>query len=219
MKLFPRHKTDEKEEDEIKGSARKPLLSSGAARSESLLEQPDSADEPCTLEQPEVHGSSAELRSDGTPEQPELASLPPAEQRRQLVAHLAKTADTAIVDLLPPPDDVRSGDYGGWWMHGVCASDGCIYFVPGGASRVLKMDPNDGQFEVIGPDLGNDDLKWIGGVAVRQPLSIPRPAAAFAHQKVNTFESLVLHRVPTAASTAFRAKRNASSRSTRRQRR
>jgi hypothetical protein len=156
MKLFPRRNADEAEEEEIKTSARKPLLSPGAGRSETAIE----------IQRPE----QPEPRSEESVLDIEFASLAPAGQRKQLVAHLAKSAESAIVDLLPPPDDVRSGDYGGWWHRGALARDGCIYWAPGGASRVLKMDPNTGKYEIIGPDLGDDDAKWAGAIAVRQPL-------------------------------------------------
>ena len=68
---------------------------------------------------------------------------------RVVISYLQKSSQTAIVTTIP------AGEKGfeGWWWGGVAAKDGCIYYVPGGANRVLRFDPSDGARQLIGPEL------------------------------------------------------------------
>ena len=55
-------------------------------------------------------------------------------------------------------------DYGLWES---CAAtlDGCIYFMPGKARRIMKLDPNSNDaISSVGDDLGGELYKYIGTV-------------------------------------------------------
>eukprot|EP00966_Prymnesium_polylepis_P057450 1330448-Prymnesium_polylepis.1 len=82
----------------------------------------------------------------------------------QIVEYLQKSAAEAIVHTLDAPLE----GFGGWWYDGVLSPhDGCLYYMPGGANRVLKFDPGSGKRELVGGELlEKKDLshKWMGGV-------------------------------------------------------
>ena len=55
-----------------------------------------------------------------------------------------------LVLIIPPVGTTLEG----WWWGGACSPhDGCLYYVPGGAKRVLKFDPATGTRKLIGPEL------------------------------------------------------------------
>jgi len=62
-------------------------------------------------------------------------------------------ADTELVG-----DDLTLG--GEKWSSGVVAQDGCMYFIPARATRILKFDPASGHTSLVGDDLGDDPWKW-----------------------------------------------------------
>merc|ERR550532_1309968 len=48
--------------------------------------------------------------------------------------------------------------------RGVLARDGCIYFAPRDAARVLRIDPQTEAVEYVGPELPGEDKYLSGGV-------------------------------------------------------
>ena len=73
--------------------------------------------------------------------------------------------ETGRTSELPLPVEVAPG--GEWQWHGAALGlDGCIYAIPAGATRVLKIDP----FTNVCSLLGDEDLepsvacKWYGGL-------------------------------------------------------
>ena len=84
-----------------------------------------------------------------------------AAAEEQVLRHLQKSAATAIVTTLDAP---REG-FDGWWFGGACSPhDGCLYYVPGEAKRVLKFDPATGTCELIGPELKGGEGKYATAV-------------------------------------------------------
>ena len=52
------------------------------------------------------------------------------------------------------------------WLEGALASDGCIYYMPYNARRILKLDPeNDDSLSLVGDDFGEEDDKYNGAIA------------------------------------------------------
>jgi hypothetical protein len=49
----------------------------------------------------------------------------------------------------------------------VRGADDCIYGIPFKARRVVKFNPVDKSLKEIGPDLGEDYGKWMGGALDR----------------------------------------------------
>ena len=51
------------------------------------------------------------------------------------------------------------------WTTCAVALDGCIYFMPAAARRIMKLDPNNGDaMSCVGDDLGDGWKKYIGTV-------------------------------------------------------
>ena len=85
---------------------------------------------------------------------------------RSVVSYLQKSSQTAIVTTIAASPETGTERW--WWWGGVTAADGCIYYIPGGANRVLKFDPTTGSRELIGPPLKGQtfkgELEWMAGV-------------------------------------------------------
>ena len=63
------------------------------------------------------------------------------------------------VNLLP-----EEGDHN-MWASCAAALDGCIYFMPANANRIMKLDPNNGDaMSSVGDDLGDGRHKYVGTV-------------------------------------------------------
>ena len=70
------------------------------------------------------------------------------------------------ISLLPTS---KEGFGEGWWLGAALGPDGCIYYMPGEANRVLRWDPATKTKSLIGPQLftGSSaglDHKWVCGV-------------------------------------------------------
>ena len=52
------------------------------------------------------------------------------------------------------------------WISGALALDGCIYYMPSRARRILKLDPSDDSLCSVGDDLGDESYKYLYSVAV-----------------------------------------------------
>ncbi|CAJ1342089.1 unnamed protein product, partial [Effrenium voratum] len=50
------------------------------------------------------------------------------------------------------------------WLGGELGCDGCVYGIPGSASRVLKVDGS--RVELIGPELAGK-FKWLRGIELK----------------------------------------------------
>ena len=51
------------------------------------------------------------------------------------------------------------------WASCAVALDGCIYFMPYNADRIINLDPNNNDtMSSVGDDLGDDQWKYIGTV-------------------------------------------------------
>ena len=51
------------------------------------------------------------------------------------------------------------------WRTCAAALDGCFYFMPYNARRIVKLDPNNGDaMSSVGDDLGGGELKYVGTV-------------------------------------------------------
>ena len=76
---------------------------------------------------------------------------PPCNDRG--ILKIDTNTDTVTVldrNLLPERGDYR-------WLSCALALDGCIYFMPGSAHRIMKLDPNNGDaISSVGDDLGDD---------------------------------------------------------------
>ena len=69
-------------------------------------------------------------------------------------------AEVQILDhqALPEEDDYL-------WAAGALGNDGCIYYMPFNAHRILKLDPNDNdRLSIVGEDLGDKKYKYRGAV-------------------------------------------------------
>lgn len=55
------------------------------------------------------------------------------------------------------------------WVGGILGEDGCIYGIPNGASKVLKIDPNTEQIEFFG-ELPNKEFKYTGGCVYKDKI-------------------------------------------------
>ena len=53
--------------------------------------------------------------------------------------------------------------YGYGWSDAILGIDGCIYWPPHNARRILKYDPHSDQISLVGDDYGNTAYKWHGG--------------------------------------------------------
>lgn len=50
----------------------------------------------------------------------------------------------------------------GRWISGALALDGCIYFMPYNARRILKLDPGNDSLCSVGDDCGGGQKKYDG---------------------------------------------------------
>ena len=66
-----------------------------------------------------------------------------------------------IIDLEPP----ETGD-GVLWTSGALALDRCTYFMPSGARRILKFDPENESVASVGEDLGVDGRSMYNGTVL-----------------------------------------------------
>jgi len=71
-----------------------------------------------------------------------------------------------------------------WMGDGALASNGCIYFAPGDATRVLKHDTSTNISTLVGDDYGSDEGKWSGGVFTNNSVYFA-PACSKKVLKVN----------------------------------
>lgn len=53
----------------------------------------------------------------------------------------------------------------GGWGHAILGCDGCIYWPPRNANRILKYDPETQGTSLVGPDFGAFSWKWSSGAA------------------------------------------------------
>ena len=87
---------------------------------------------------------------------------PPVDSSHRGILNIDTNTNTVIVldvNLLP-----EQGDYK-MWMSCAAALDGCIYFMPYGARRIMKLDPNNNDaMSSVGDDLGDEGWKYIGTV-------------------------------------------------------
>ena len=65
-----------------------------------------------------------------------------------------------IVNVEEPPETSVLAS----WSPGALALDGCIYFMPCHARRILKFDPENESVASVGEDLGDDRSKYFGTV-------------------------------------------------------
>ena len=49
------------------------------------------------------------------------------------------------------------------WTDAILGIDGCIYWPPNDAARILKCDPHSDQTSLVGDDFGKMRSKWYGG--------------------------------------------------------
>ena len=71
---------------------------------------------------------------------------------------MAETATELNVNLLPERGDDM-------WESCAAALDGCIYFMPADAHRIMKLYPNNNDaMSSVGDDLGDDCYKYSGTV-------------------------------------------------------
>ena len=75
------------------------------------------------------------------------------------------TDDVTEDGIHPYPEDAPHEDGDAMWLSCAVALDGCIYFMPYGALRIMKLDPNnDDIMTSVGDDLGDEEEKYIGTV-------------------------------------------------------
>ncbi|CAK9117263.1 unnamed protein product [Durusdinium trenchii] len=51
------------------------------------------------------------------------------------------------------------------WLGGELGQDGCVYGIPGSASRVLKITPSTREVELCGPEM-TGKFKWLRGISL-----------------------------------------------------
>ena len=62
--------------------------------------------------------------------------------------------------LFPEQDDKK-------WKTCAVSLDGCIYFMPSDGSRILKLDPNNGDaISIVGDDLGDEGGEKYSGTVI-----------------------------------------------------
>ena len=85
--------------------------------------------------------------------------------RRGILKIDTNTDDVTEDDIHPYPEDEPHEDSNAMWVSCAVALDGCIYFMPYGALRIMKLDPNnDDIMTSVGDDLGDEEEKYIGTV-------------------------------------------------------
>ena len=60
-------------------------------------------------------------------------------------------------------NSIESGHSDSGWGDAILGIDGCIYWPPMSARRILKYDPLTYQASLVGDDFGNTEYKWEGG--------------------------------------------------------
>ena len=87
---------------------------------------------------------------------------PPFDSHRRGILKIDTNTDNVTefdVDLLPEV----GGE--GMWVSCAVALDGCIYFMPTDARRIMKLDPNNNDaMTSVGDDLGKGYYKYLGTV-------------------------------------------------------
>ena len=86
---------------------------------------------------------------------------PPMRSNRGILKIDTNTDTVTELDANLMPE---RGDYSMWFSCAL-ALDGCIYFMPSNARRILKLDPyNNDAISIVGDDLGDGHRKYIGTV-------------------------------------------------------
>ena len=79
----------------------------------------------------------------------------------------ALTVDAGILKIVTANNShcfIRTSDFSDFgWNDAILGIDGCIYWPPNTACRILKYDPNSNLISLIGDDFGFDTCKWCEG--------------------------------------------------------
>ena len=77
----------------------------------------------------------------------------------------------ALSETVYSPTIIEGGD-------AILGIDGCIYWPPRYASRILKYDPHSNQSSLVGGDFGNVLYKWYGGALATDGVIYSIPSSA-----------------------------------------
>ena len=75
-------------------------------------------------------------------------------------------------------NSIESNPRDGGWGDAILGIDGCIYWPPYDACRILKYDPHSDQTSLVGNDFGNAEHKWCGGCLASDGVIYCLPNAA-----------------------------------------
>jgi hypothetical protein len=100
---------------------------------------------------------------------------------------MAEPSLTTLTDI----GDEIGGDTVTKWSTFVDGEDGFFYGIPCDARRVVKFNPVDKSFTEIGPDLGDDEDKWMCGVRSNNGRIYCAPYEADHILKIDTIQGTV----------------------------